>query len=191
MRYGDRRRPRPFDAWDPYRDDPAPNRRDRFALRRLLRLAIPIVIACSALGHDLWHLFKPDHPVLDRRGSDRSTPQQPALTADRPEPADPRTTLPRPAKPADNPRNWISSDDYPPSAARENQQGSVTFRFKIMQDGRVRDCTIARSSGSTLLDSTACGIFTLHARYWPARDAAGKAISETRMQTVKWQLSED
>ena len=64
----------------------------------------------------------------------------------------------------------------------------VGIRFTILPDGRVHDCVVRRSSGSALLDGTACGIFVLHARYWPARNRTGKAIAETATQTVKWQI---
>ena len=59
---------------------------------------------------------------------------------------------------------------------------------------QIADCMqkfITHGSGSALLDETACGIFTLHARYWPARDRAGKPISEVQNQTVRWQIPKD
>ncbi|HEY0315184.1 MAG TPA: hypothetical protein VGC28_02850, partial [Sphingomonas sp.] len=123
MRYPDRRRSRPFDAWDPYRDDPAPRQRNRFQPRRLIRIAIPLLVAGAALGRDLWRLLE-----LDRPASVAPISSEPALAANRPEPPDPRTTLPRQAKPADNPGDWITPDDYPPSALRENVTGAVRFR---------------------------------------------------------------
>ncbi|MDH7640930.1 energy transducer TonB [Sphingomonas oryzagri] len=190
MRYGDRRQSRPFDAWDPYRDDPAPRPRRRYEPRRLIRIAIPLLIGGAALGRDLWHAFGPDRAPAQQAVS-VPEPTAPALTADRSERPDPRTALPRRAQPADNPGDWITPDDYPPSALRENLQGSVAFRFTIKPDGHVRDCTVTHGSGSALLDETACGIFTLHARYWPARDRAGKPISEVQNQTVRWQIPKD
>ena len=192
MRYPDRRRSRPFDAWDPYRDDPAPRPRDRLGRRRLIRVAIPLLVAAVALGRDLWRVFEPDRPAPTAQTATAAPgPTQPALTADRLEMPDPRTALPRVAKPADNAGSWITSDDYPPSALRENLQGVTAMRFTILPDGHVRDCAVTKSSGSELLDGTACGIFTLHARYWPARDRTGRAIAAVETQTVKWQIPKD
>jgi TonB family protein len=191
MRYSDRRRSRPFDAWDPYRDDPAPRPRARFARRRLIRVAIPLLLAAVTLGRDLWRAFEPGRPAAVAQTAPAPDLAATALTADRLEMPDSRSALPRAAKPADNPGSWITTDDYPPSALRENLQGVVAMRFTILPDGHVRDCAVTRSSGSPLLDDTACGIFTLHARYWPARDRMGKAISAVETQTVKWQIPKD
>lgn len=193
MSYRDRRRP--FDAWDPYRDAPPPGHRSRWAPRRLWRVSIPLLIGLLVFAHDLVRIFAPHHPAADHQPSAATErdplPREPMVMANRPEPPDPRTALPRHAKPADSPGDWITSEDYPASALRENLAGSVKFRFTIEPDGHVRDCVPIRSSGSPLLDSTACGIFTLHARYWPARDRHGKAIAETATQTVRWQIPAD
>lgn len=190
MRYPDRRRSRPFDGWDPYRDDTAP--RERYGRRRLIRIAFPLLVAAAALGRDLWHIFEPGRPAtVAQTASASPAPPAPVLTADRLEMTDPRTALPRDAKPADDPGSWITSDDYPPSALRENLQGAVGMRYTIQPDGHVRDCTVTKSSGSALLDGTACGIFTLHARYWPARDRTGRAIAAVERQTVRWQIPKD
>jgi TonB family protein len=191
MSYRDRRRP--FDAWDPYRDEPTPGRRSRWAPRRLVRIAIPLLIATATFGHDLWRLFEPDHRAAAERtqASPDAEPAQPVLESNRLIMPDPRKQLPRHAMPADSPGDWLNSDDYPASALRENVAGVVKFRFTIQPDGHVRDCVPIASSGSALLDSTACGIFTLHARYWPARDARGRAIVEVQSQSVRWQIPKD
>ena len=65
------------------------------------------------------------------------------------------------------------------------------MRYTIQPDGHVRDCTVTKSSGSALLDGTACGLFTLHARYRPARDRTGRAIAAVERQTVRWQIPKD
>jgi protein TonB len=78
--------------------------------------------------------------------------------------------------------------DYPPAALRREEQGTVRASFTIGTDGRVTNCTIVQSSGSTALDSTTCRIIQSRFRYDPARDAFGNPVSETRTQPVSWRI---
>ena len=103
-------------------------------------------------------------------------------------PADPRSQLPRAAKPISSPALWFSSDDYPASALRQKLTGVVGIRYVVDPDGRVRRCVTVSSSGSQLLDATACGVLVTNARYWPARDLAGKPVAQVATQRVRWQL---
>lgn len=103
-------------------------------------------------------------------------------------PADPRLELPRPAKPVESPADWFSEDDYPALALRDNIEGVAKVRVVIDPDGHIRHCDVIASSGSPLLDTSTCEIFTTKGRYWPARDPSGKAISQTDTRSVKWQI---
>ncbi|WP_367120143.1 energy transducer TonB [Sphingomonas sp.] len=67
----------------------------------------------------------------------------------------------------------ISDDDYPQSAIRSEEQGTTAVRLSIGPDGRVSDCSVTQSSGSTALDSTTCSIFRRRARFTPAKDQSG------------------
>ncbi len=82
----------------------------------------------------------------------------------------------------------ISDDDYPQSAIRSEEQGTTAVRLSIGPDGRVSDCSVTQSSGSTALDSTTCSIFRRRARFTPAKDQSGNPISDTFSQRVKWVL---
>jgi TonB family protein len=184
MRYPDRRQSRPLDGWDPYGGDRAPRKR-RFAPRRLLRIVVPLFVALAPAAHDLWREIVPDRPAA----APRSAPvAQPLFAADRPLPPDPRTALPRGPRPASDPGSWFTPDDYPAAALRETRAGTTYFRFVILPDGHVRDCTVTRSSGSVILDGAACNVFDLHARYWPARDRTGAPIATTGRESVRWQI---
>src|SRR5205085_10053561 len=66
----------------------------------------------------------------------------------------------------------ISSDDYPPSALDNNEQGSVTVNLTIGPSGRVTGCSASGSASSTL-KSTTCRIVSARARFSPAQDANG------------------
>lgn len=179
----------PLDGWDPYGDE-RPGRRNRWAFPRLIRISIPIAVGLLAFGHDILRLFeradfKPTvtSPSYAQGGTSPETAKAP--------PADLRTMLPRPAKPVVSPASWITSDDYPASALRQSLAGVVKFRFEVSPDGRVRRCIPIATSGSQLLDNTACGVFMLNARYWPARDRNGHAIAQIQTQTVRWQIPKD
>lgn len=189
MRYPKRRPSRPFDAWNPYGSDPGP--RNRFAPGRLLRVAIPLSIGIATIGHDLWRLLVPDHSAATTQTTPANPPERFMLRQDRFIPPDPRTELPRKAKPAENPGAWFTTDDYPDTAARDEMQGQVSFRFTIAPNGLVHACRVVKSSGSVVLDGAACNVYTFHARYWPARDKTGRAISDTGQETVRWQMPKD
>ena len=85
----------------------------------------------------------------------------------------------------------FSTDDYPQSAIRNEEQGTTAVRLSIGTDGRVTDCTITASSGSTALDSATCNILRRRARFTPAQDQAGNPISDTYSQRIRWELPDE
>lgn len=88
-------------------------------------------------------------------------------------------------------QSWITSDDYPAAAMRNEEEGSVTVRLDVTPAGRVGGCTILSSSGSASLDSATCRIFRSRARYHPARTAGGEPAAGTVIERVRWELPED
>jgi len=92
------------------------------------------------------------------------------------------------AQPAKNWKNWITTEDYPPGAIRENLQGLVVISVTIGTDGRVRSCVVTQSSGSRLLDDATCRLYTLRARFTPARDADGNPTLAQRTIHYRWQI---
>ena len=82
----------------------------------------------------------------------------------------------------------FSDEDYPQSAIRNEESGTTAVRLTIGPDGRVSDCSITSSSGSSSLDSTTCSILRRRARFTPAKDQAGNPISDTYPQRIKWVL---
>jgi TonB family protein len=83
---------------------------------------------------------------------------------------------------------WITTDDYPAAALRAELEGEVTVAYAVSAEGRVTDCTIVRSSGVPVLDSTTCMLITTRARYSPARDHAGRPVSDSHIQRIVWTL---
>ncbi len=83
---------------------------------------------------------------------------------------------------------WVTSADYPAEALRTRTEGTTGFRLTLSAEGRVTDCVIIQSSGSSVLDSATCGILRRRARFEPARDAKGEAIDSTFSSSFSWRL---
>ena len=84
----------------------------------------------------------------------------------------------------------FTSDDYPAEAIRREETGTVRFKLQIDTRGRVTDCTIMESSGSSSLDRATCSIIRRRARYEPARDGSGRAVQDFATGQIRWVLPE-
>jgi TonB family protein len=82
----------------------------------------------------------------------------------------------------------FSAADYPTDALRREEQGTVTAELAVDKAGRVTHCAVAKSSGSDSLDRTTCAILSKRARFSPATDQGGQAISSSFTQRVTWRL---
>lgn len=87
-----------------------------------------------------------------------------------------------------NEADWVSPDDYPNEALREERQGVTTTLLVINKSGRVAECRIAESSGHADLDAAACAALTDRARFEPARNARGTPVVGYYPKRVRWQL---
>jgi periplasmic protein TonB len=118
----------------------------------------------------------------------RAEPAPPAPPAP-PPPAPPppvKTVPPRSA--TGDLQGLFRGDDYPQSAIRFDEQGSVTVRLTVGPNGRVSDCNVTSSSGSRALDSATCRILQSRARFTPARDNLGNPTTDTVSQRIRWVL---
>ncbi len=88
----------------------------------------------------------------------------------------------------DYPGSWVTTADYPTAALRANEQGTSAFSVIVDKTGRVKECRITSSSGSSLLDETACRLVTQRARFTPAVDAQDNPIDGTYSNRVRWVL---
>jgi protein TonB len=95
------------------------------------------------------------------------------------------------AKARGNPGSWVTNADYPDAAIRSGESGVTGFRLDIGADGRVTDCTITQSSGSSLLDNTACRLLTRRAKFSPARDTSGNPTTDSFSSRFRWVLPEE
>jgi protein TonB len=110
----------------------------------------------------------------------------PAPPAPPPPPAPPAVAVQ--LSPRGSPQSWVTNDDYPPSAQRDGVEGSTGVRVQVGPDGRVTACAVTSSSGSTILDDTACRLVTRRARFNPAKEAGGSAIASSWAGRFRWQI---
>jgi periplasmic protein TonB len=116
-------------------------------------------------------------------------PAPPAPPA--PPPPPPPAVKVQPAKARANLASYFSDDDYPQDAIRNEQQGTTGVRLDIGPDGRVTNCTVTSSSGSSSLDSTTCRLLRSRARFTPATDSSGARTSDTTSTRIVWRLPAD
>jgi TonB family protein len=95
---------------------------------------------------------------------------------------------PSPPKPKVSPGNWVTNDDYPPAAIRAGQSGVVGFTLTVDASGKVTDCVVDSSSGSSLLDSTTCTLLRARVAFAPARDENGRAVAGSFSSRFRWEL---
>jgi TonB family protein len=87
--------------------------------------------------------------------------------------------------------SFVNNDDYPAAALTAKQQGLTIFQLTVSAHGIPSRCAIAQSSGSALLDSTACALAMRRARYRPARDAGGQPTQGVDTRRFTWALPAD
>ena len=127
-------------------------------------------------------------------------------TVDTPPPPAPvfvRPSLPPPPPPAPPPPSrargatpdglarWSAriQEQYPPRAVRDEVEGRVGVRVTVGPNGRVADCSVTSSSGSSILDDAACSGMRTYARFNPALDAAGNPTNGSYTTTIVYQLN--
>ena len=93
--------------------------------------------------------------------------------------------------PKGNPANWVTNNDYPTRALRENRSGVTGFRLSVGADGRPTGCDITSSSGSPDLDSTACSLLMRRAKFQPGQDAEGNPTGGVYSSRFRWVIPEE
>lgn len=87
-----------------------------------------------------------------------------------------------------NPASWITNDDYPARALRDEAQGTVAIQWEINTQGRVENCRVTSSSGNKDLDDAACSLIVRRGRYSAALDQDGSPMRSTDRRRVVWRL---
>lgn len=110
----------------------------------------------------------------------------PVPRADPPPPPAPKKV--EPARARANLASYVSDEDYPSAAVRNEEQGTTRFRLAVGPDGRVADCTVTSSSGSSALDSATCRLMRQRAKFIPARDSDGRPTGDSVASSIRWVL---
>ena len=76
---------------------------------------------------------------------------------------------------------------YPALSQRMGEQGTTLLKVAIDTTGKVTDCTVVTSSGSTRLDAAAVESVKANWRWQPPTQA-GKPVAATTEVSVKWDL---
>lgn len=124
----------------------------------------------------------PPTPVIFDPGPVVLPPREPAITPP------PEAKKVAPARAKANLASYVSDEDYPSTAVRNEEQGTTRFRLGVGPDGRVKDCTVTGSSGSSALDMATCRLMRQRAKFTPAHDSDGKAMSDSVASAIRWVL---
>jgi TonB family protein len=77
------------------------------------------------------------------------------------------------------------------SRRSDARQGRVVAAIGVDAAGGITSCSVAVSSGTTVLDTATCEIATAHLRFDPATDHRGRPIASTYKLAVHWMLPEN
>ena len=120
-------------------------------------------------------------------------PPAPVIPVARPVAPPPPPPAPSKARGAtpDGLARWSAriQEQYPPRAVRDEIEGRVGVRVAIGPNGRVSECSVSNSSGSSILDEAACSGMRNYARFNPALDAAGNPTNGSYSTTIVYQLN--
>lgn len=105
-----------------------------------------------------------------------------------PLPSPTATLAPKGVSPLGNSARWITTDDYPSRALRDQAEGLARYRLIVASDGKVSACEITASSGNTELDRATCRLLLARARFAPATDQSGAKVVGTYSGTVRWDI---
>jgi TonB family protein len=96
--------------------------------------------------------------------------------------------VPAQAVPIGSQAEWVTPDDYPPQALREELSGRTRVRLDLDVEGVPTRCSITSTSGSEVLDSTTCARLMERARFRPTLNDAGQAVPAIFETSVFWSL---
>ena len=82
----------------------------------------------------------------------------------------------------------IKGSDIPDSILDIGFRGVVGVRHRVETDGRVTNCTVARSSGNMLMDQATCRAIEKRFRYDPWRDISGRPVRSTVLRDQQWDI---
>jgi periplasmic protein TonB len=95
-----------------------------------------------------------------------------------------------PVRPKSNPGDWATQDDYPLEALENEWEGVTAFKLDVDVNGDVTRCEVTSSSSHAALDNRTCDLLLSRAKFYPAKDAKGRAVSSTYSNRIRWEMPE-
>jgi len=96
----------------------------------------------------------------------------------------------KPARPANDPSRWITTNDYPANPLRNEVEGSARYRVIVGSSGQVSSCEIVSGTGNSQLDQATCRFIARRARFEAATDETGASVVGSYAGTVRWEIPE-
>lgn len=87
-------------------------------------------------------------------------------------------------EPLTAPDSWITPRDYPDKANDRDETVEVSLR--VGADGRVAECWLRRRAQFQMFNDLTCQLLVARARFRPARNAAGDAVTGDYRYSVRW-----
>ena len=133
---------------------------------------------------------QPQPPIVVTPWPPHAPPAPPPIVISPPLPPAPPSSInvSRPPRPRGSILALFSMEDYPAAAMEAREQGVVWVTAMVNVDGRVSQCHVEESSGSSRLDLVTCRILQRRARFIPATDSAGSPVPSRFRQRVRWEL---
>lgn len=90
-----------------------------------------------------------------------------------------------------NTGRWVTTNDYPSRALREEREGTTRVTLTVGTNGRVTNCQVTSSSGHSDLDEAVCKNVERRARFRAATNGEGVDVVGTFPFAVRWEMPED
>lgn len=84
----------------------------------------------------------------------------------------------------------LKFSDLPPDLRDNGIGGTVSVRYEVESNGRVSDCIIITSSGSTELDQLTCQLIQQRFRFAPSRDHEGEPVQSIIEERHTWVIDQ-
>lgn len=93
--------------------------------------------------------------------------------------------------PKGNMASWVTANDYPTEALRQELGGVVIVVLALDPAGTPEKCHVAVSSKVPVLDAQTCAVLMRRARYQPVNDASGNPLRAVTVERVRWLIPTD
>ena len=146
----------------------------------------PVQTIVPEVAIDLARAPPPPPTITTQAALPPPPPAPPAPPAPKVEVAPPPPPPP-PTPPVATTSHAVTADDYPPVSIRLQEQGKVSIKYLVKEDGTVSECAVTTPSGKSRLDDAACTMVKRRWKFKPATQA-GKPVAEYLVADVIFQL---